>query len=155
MYPTLIGAGLPCKAVFLQLPTVEVAGKRVEQRVLEGGHSVPVSVIRRRFHADGDNFQKLYRDRVSQWSLYDNSDEVPRLLGEEIGGTSPRNGTDPSRDPDLAGAGAAMHRAARGACRRAEEAAKPASSKTRQEAFGERGGIGTKRNLWKLTSSQM
>ena len=78
--------GYRVKLFFLQLPTVEVAVKRVAQRVLEGGHDVPEPVIRRRFHAGWRNFERIYRDLVDEWALYDNSGEVPRLLGEETRG---------------------------------------------------------------------
>ena len=75
--------GYQVKMFFLRLPTVEAAIERVAQRVLEGGHDVPEPVIRRRFHAGWHNFQQLYRGLVDEWALYDNSGEVPKLLGEE------------------------------------------------------------------------
>ena len=78
--------GYRVKLFFLQLPTVEVAVKRVAQRVLEGGHDVPEPVIRRRFHAGWRNFERIYQDLVDEWALYDNSGEVPKLLGEETRG---------------------------------------------------------------------
>ena len=55
---------------------------RVRQRVVEGGHDVPEPVIRRRFHA-GRNFETIYRDLVDEWTVYDNSGNVPVLLAEE------------------------------------------------------------------------
>ena len=78
--------GYRVKLFFLQLPTVELAVKRVAQRVLEGGHDVPEPVIRRRFHAGWRNFGRIYQDLVDEWALYDNSGEVPKLLGEETRG---------------------------------------------------------------------
>ena len=78
--------GYRVKLFFLQLPTVELAVKRVAQRVLEGGHDVPEPVIRRRFHAGWWNFERIYQDLVDEWALYDNSGEVPKLLGEETRG---------------------------------------------------------------------
>ena len=76
--------GYRVKLFFLQLPTPEMAIARVAQRVLEGGHDVPGVVIRRRFDAGRRNFEKIYRDLVDGWALYDNSGEVPKLLEEQM-----------------------------------------------------------------------
>ena len=70
------------KLFFLRLPTPEAAIARVAQRVTEGGHEVPEAVIRRRFHAGWRNFERVYRDLVDTWALYDNSGDAPILLGE-------------------------------------------------------------------------
>lgn len=56
---------------------------RVRQRVVEGGHDVPEPVIRRRFHSGWRNFETIYRDLVDEWTVYDNSGNVPVLLAEE------------------------------------------------------------------------
>ena len=71
------------KLFFLQLPTPEMAIARVRQRVEEGGHDVPKSVILRRFHAGWSNFESIYRDLVDEWAVYDNSGDTPVLLAEE------------------------------------------------------------------------
>lgn len=65
---------------FLSLPDAETAIARVAERVRQGGHNVPEEVIRRRFKAGWDNFQRHYRDAVDEWILYDNTDVTPRLL---------------------------------------------------------------------------
>ncbi len=75
--------GYRVKLFFLQLPTPEMAIGRVAQRVLEGGHDVPESVIRRRFDAGWSNFEQIYRNLVDGWILYDNSGDEPKLLVEE------------------------------------------------------------------------
>ena len=74
--------GYRVKLFFLRLPTPEAATMRVAQRVSEGGHDVPEAVIRRRFHAGWRNFERVYRDLVDTWAVYDTSDYVPRLLEE-------------------------------------------------------------------------
>ncbi len=66
--------------IFLKLRTVRLAQRRVRARVRQGGHSIPSSVIRRRFVAGWSNFQFLYRPLVDNWLLYDNSEDVPVLL---------------------------------------------------------------------------
>ena len=70
------------KLFFLQLPTPELALARVRQRVAEGGHDVPETVIRRRFHAGQRNFETTYRGLVNEWAVYDNSGDEPVLLEE-------------------------------------------------------------------------
>lgn len=67
---------------FLSLPDPETAIARVRQRVREGGHDVPETVIRRRFDTGRRNFQTLYRALADSWVLYDNSGTVPVLLSE-------------------------------------------------------------------------
>lgn len=64
---------------FLSLPSVETAIARVAERVKQGGHDVPESVIRRRFIAGRCNFEKHYRALVDAWALYDNAGGEPVL----------------------------------------------------------------------------
>ncbi len=66
--------------LYLRLPDPNVAIDRVRQRVSVGGHDVPEAVIRRRFHAGLRNFEKIYRELVDQWKIYDNSGREPVLL---------------------------------------------------------------------------
>ena len=65
---------------FLRLPNVEVAIARVAERVLQGGHNIPESVIRRRFISGWNNFERSFRDGVDDWALYDNSGSMPVML---------------------------------------------------------------------------
>jgi len=65
---------------FLALPSPDVAIARVAERVSHGGHSVPDSVVRRRFAAGLENFENLYKPLVDAWVLYDNASEEPVLL---------------------------------------------------------------------------
>ena len=83
MIPCWQSLGYWVKLFFLQLPTPEMAIARVMQRVAEGGHAVPESVIRRRFHAGRRNFQNVYKGLVNEWAVYDNSGDIPILLAEE------------------------------------------------------------------------
>lgn len=50
--------------VFLQLESVEQAMARVEFRVGQGGHAIPLDVIALRFKAGLRNFEMLYRSLV-------------------------------------------------------------------------------------------
>ena len=65
---------------FLMLPHVETAIARVAERVRQGGHDIPESVIRRRFDAGLRHFNRHYRAAVDDWVLYDNSGVEPIIL---------------------------------------------------------------------------
>jgi predicted ABC-type ATPase len=69
----LMSAGYQTHLLFLSLPNAEMAVERVARRVSLGGHSIPESVIKRRFEAGLENFFRLYRRAVSSWQFYDNS----------------------------------------------------------------------------------
>jgi len=48
----------------------------------QGGHGVAESVIRRRFAAGMRNFLDIYKYRVDDWILFDNSGLEPLLIDE-------------------------------------------------------------------------
>ncbi len=52
--------GFVVKLVFLSLPSVEEAIARVAERVQQGGHNIPIAVIRRRFDAGMRNFLRTH-----------------------------------------------------------------------------------------------
>ncbi|MDI1278663.1 zeta toxin family protein [Methylobacter sp.] len=65
---------------FLALPRVEIAIARVAERVRQGGHNIPESVIRRRFVAGLNYFDQHYKAEVDAWAQYDNAGRAPVLL---------------------------------------------------------------------------
>ena len=73
--------------LFLWIPTVRLALARVRARVLEGGHDVPVTVIRRRFHRSIRNFLLHYRPLGDSWTLFDNSAATPSVIAFEKRGS--------------------------------------------------------------------
>ena len=73
-------AGYHVSIFFLALPTAELAIARVAERVLHGGHNIPEDVIRRRFEAGRNNFNRRYRAVVDAWALHDNAGEEPVLI---------------------------------------------------------------------------
>lgn len=73
-------AGYRVKLIFLQLDSPEEAIARVAQRVRQGGHDIPEAIIRRRFAAGRENFERLYAPLVDAWVLYDNAGATPVLL---------------------------------------------------------------------------
>ena len=74
------GAGYRVEMFFLRLTSVEQAIARVEQRVLQGGHNIPESTIRRRYAVGMANFHSVYASVVDAWVLYDNAGAEPVLL---------------------------------------------------------------------------
>jgi predicted ABC-type ATPase len=73
-------SGYQINLIYLWLENVEVALKRVRDRVASGGHNVPESVIRRRYEAGRRNFQQLYLPQADIWNAYDNSGITPELV---------------------------------------------------------------------------
>ena len=71
---------------FLWIPSVELAVARIKNRVIEGGHDVPVTDVRRRFGRSIQNFFKVYRPLLDSWTLFDNSTTRPSLIAEEKDG---------------------------------------------------------------------
>ena len=80
MIPEWRHAGYRVRLMFLGLPTPEMAISRVATRVEQGGHSVSIPVIRRRFEAGLRNFQDIYMHLVDYWEWYDNSGNTPLLI---------------------------------------------------------------------------
>jgi predicted ABC-type ATPase len=68
---------------FLWVRTVDLALTRVRGRVLEGGHDVPESVVRRRFGRSIYNFLVRYRQLANSWTLFDNSGATPTVIAFE------------------------------------------------------------------------
>ena len=66
--------------LFLWLPNADAAVARVANRVLQGGHDVPESTIRRRYLAGLGNFFRNYAPLVNAWHLYDGSRLPPLLI---------------------------------------------------------------------------
>src|SRR5438128_2427136 len=75
-------AGYHVKLVFLSLASVAIALHRIQLRVAQGGHNIEAHVVRRRFKAGLQNFQRIYSKLVDSWILYDNTGVTPRLLAE-------------------------------------------------------------------------
>ena len=107
--------GYRVKLLFLRLPTPEMAIARVAQRVSGGGHDVPKSVIVRRFSKGWHNFENVYRDLVDEWRLYDNFGQHLGAAGRRRQTMSVQDRISPGEredDSGLAGADAALRRAA-------------------------------------------
>ena len=75
-------AGYQVRILFFWLPSADLAVERVASRVRAGGHSVPISTIRRRFLGGLRNFFEIYKDVADSWRVYDNSEEKPHLIAK-------------------------------------------------------------------------
>lgn len=73
-------AGYKIEILFLKLSSPELALRRIQSRVKQGGHDIPRHHVLRRFERGWNNFNAVYRSLADEWSVYDNSGEVPQLL---------------------------------------------------------------------------
>ncbi len=77
--------GYDTTLLFLTLDSIELAKKRVQIRVQEGGHNIPIQTIERRYSSGLTNFFKIYKSIVSRWILVDNSTENFEFIAEGSG----------------------------------------------------------------------
>jgi predicted ABC-type ATPase len=66
--------------LFFWLQTPDLAVKRVETRVSEGGHNIPEDVIRRRYKNGIKNFYQIFEPIVNEWMFIDNSGEPYEII---------------------------------------------------------------------------
>ena len=76
-------AGYLVKAYFLWVRNVELTLARIQERVIEGGHDIPVEVARRRFFKTVQNLFAVYRALFDSWKLIENDGTQPRLIAVE------------------------------------------------------------------------
>jgi predicted ABC-type ATPase len=69
--------------LFFWLRTPELAVKRVETRVKEGGHNIPELVIRRRYINGLKNFFDIFEPIVDEWMFIDNSGEPYEIIAQK------------------------------------------------------------------------
>lgn len=67
---------------YIWIPDVREAIRRVRQRVIEGGHDVPVDDIRRRFARSSQHLLDDYAPLANKWFLWDNAAPPAKLLAE-------------------------------------------------------------------------
>lgn len=77
--------GYEITLLFLTLDSVELAIQRVQTRVQEGGHNIPIETIKRRYSNGLINFFKIYRTIVHRWVIVDNSSETFEFIAEGFG----------------------------------------------------------------------
>lgn len=71
---------------FLWISDVELALERIKLRVRNGGHTIPEATVRRRFGRSLQNFLRVYKPLADSWTIFDNSEDVPKMIAfEELG----------------------------------------------------------------------
>ncbi len=73
-------AGYRIEIVYLRLSEPDLALRRIEARVRQGGHDVSKRDVLRRFNRGWENFVKIYQLMAESWAVYDNSGASPQLL---------------------------------------------------------------------------
>jgi predicted ABC-type ATPase len=73
-------AGYRVEIVYLRLRSVQLALRRIQARVRQGGHNVRRSDVIRRFSRGWENFQNIYQPLADSWAVYDNSGPSPQVL---------------------------------------------------------------------------
>jgi predicted ABC-type ATPase len=68
--------------LFLTLDSSALAISRVQTRVKEGGHNIPIETIERRYIGGLTNLFKIYLPLVDLWILVDNSEENFKFIAE-------------------------------------------------------------------------
>ena len=73
---------------YLWIPNSKLAIERIKGRVLEGGHNVPVEVVRRRFSKTLINLFHVYLPLIDYLAMVENSSKNPRTVFERVGQTT-------------------------------------------------------------------
>ena len=68
--------------IYFWLNSPELAVERVKARVISGGHSIPETIIYRRYRAGIDNLSKLYLPICDYWLIIDNSEPPFQVVAE-------------------------------------------------------------------------
>jgi len=74
--------------LFFWLQTVELAKRRVQKRVSEGGHNIEAEVIERRYFSGIRNLFDIYLPIVDNVLIFDNSEGRHELIAEKSKKTS-------------------------------------------------------------------
>lgn len=75
--------GYTINLYFLWLRDVDLALKRIKDRVRTGGHDVKPDIVRRRFGRGIKNLFLTYMPLIDSWILFDNSSVFPQIIASE------------------------------------------------------------------------
>jgi len=78
-------AGYRVRLVYFWLDGPELAVKRVAERVSEGGHNIPVEVIKRRYYRGIYNLLNLYIGICNNWMVFNNVTYPERIAEGGMG----------------------------------------------------------------------
>ncbi len=70
---------------YLYLESLQHSIRRVRERVIKGGHSVPIADLKRRFKPSLNNFSQVYRPLAHTTLLYNATLQNPELIAEWTG----------------------------------------------------------------------
>ncbi|AXY74538.1 zeta toxin [Paraflavitalea soli] len=74
-------AGYKVRLVYFWLDDPKLAIKRVAERVSEGGHNIPIEVIKRRYYRGIYNLLNLYIDICNNWMVFNNA-TYPEMIAK-------------------------------------------------------------------------
>ncbi len=72
--------------IYLWIPSISFSQQRVETRVQQGGHNIPIAAIKRRYGKSLRNLLCEYMDLADRVLIYDNSDVKSTLIFERTDG---------------------------------------------------------------------
>ena len=75
-------AGYKVTILFIWLDTPKMAIQRVAERVIKGGHNIPLDIIERRYYRGIYNLINLYLHICDSWVVISNKDIVPELVAK-------------------------------------------------------------------------
>lgn len=82
LFKELQEKGYRLNLYYLWIPGLQLALKRIADRVRMGGHHVPSDVVRRRFEKGLKNLFGTYMNLADYCAIFDNSSAEPRLVFE-------------------------------------------------------------------------
>jgi predicted ABC-type ATPase len=77
--PTWQRSGYGVALIYLRLANADESVQRIQRRVAAGGHGVPESIVRRRFSRSTEYFERLYKQLVDEWYIWDSLEGTFRL----------------------------------------------------------------------------
>lgn len=79
--------GFEVTLFFVTVRTVDTCLKRIQHRVLAGGHNIPVETVTRRFLRSHQMFKNLYSKICDKWYVFDNSHSSALLIAKKENGS--------------------------------------------------------------------
>lgn len=86
LFRKMKSVGYQIHMFYLWIPSPELALRRIQERVEQGGHNVPEKDVRRRFGRSITNLFNIYHPILNSLLFFDNSKEIPSLVFENCGG---------------------------------------------------------------------
>ena len=79
--------GWQVELIYLALPNAGMSKMRVAERVVHGGHNIPLHDIERRFPRSLANLLNIFSHKVDRCTCFMNDGESPILVFEQKGGS--------------------------------------------------------------------